>query len=168
MKKPTVFPKPMIHPEIISRFKKERFLLEMPEGEFRDRVIRPIFFRMGFNEGRDLCGPTECGKDAIFTIEGPLGIKEYYAVQTKKGRLNMSRITTQNVTEAITQLKTAASTAIPLIASKEKVYPSKVLLCVSGKVNDKARNHIVDELRNTPIRLNKIHAIEEIGAEEKS
>jgi hypothetical protein len=39
---------------------------------------------------------------------------------------------------------------------------------VSGKVNDKARNHIVDELRNTPIRLNKIHAIEEIGAEEKS
>ena len=52
--------------KMISRFKKERFLRQMSEEEFRDRVIRPLLLRRGFQDGRDMCGPSEKGKDSVF------------------------------------------------------------------------------------------------------
>lgn len=130
----------------ISRFKKERFLKELREDEFRDRVIRPSFLRQKFLDGRDYCGPLEAGKDVVFLSEAPLGIVDIYAVQTKKGNLNMARQYSKNVVEAATQLKTALNTKIPFIKHKEKKLPTKVVLCASGKINETARNYICDSV----------------------
>ena len=119
----------------ISRFKKERHLLEMSEDEFRDKAVRPLFLRIGFDDGRDLCGPNEHGKDAIFVEEDKLGIKTYVAVQTKRGNLNLARKAANSLIDAITQLRTALETSLVLLCEKQHARPSKVVLCASGKIN---------------------------------
>ena len=68
----------------ISRFKKERFLLSLSEDDFRDLVVRPLLLRQGLQDGRDLCGPFEEGKDALFVAIDQLGLQNIWVVQTKK------------------------------------------------------------------------------------
>lgn len=133
-------------PETISRFKKHRFLLEMSEDQFRDEVVRPLFLRQGLTDGRDLCGPFEKGKDAVFVSTDKLGLEDVYVVQTKKGNLNLSRKVQSNIVEAVTQLKTASATRVTLLATRKKQLPAKVILCVSGKINEAAREHILQEV----------------------
>jgi hypothetical protein len=137
-----------MRPEGISRFKKHRFLLGMSEDQFRDAVVRPLFFRQELGDGRDLCGPTENGKDALFVATDKLGLEDVYVVQTKKGNINLARKAQSNLIEAITQLKTASNTKVTFIKTKQKQLPAKVILCVSGKINEAARNHIIDEVKD--------------------
>lgn len=134
--------------EAISRFKKERYLLSLSEDDFRDTVVRPLFFRLGYKDGRDLCGTSEKGKDAIFFDEDRLGFPSIHVVQTKKGSLNMSSKVTQNVVQAATQLATAIKSTVTMLPTKEKKFPDKAILCVSGKINDYARTHIIDAVRD--------------------
>ena len=138
-------------PELISRFKKERFLQELSEDDFRDRVVRPLFIRQGLTDGRDLCGPTEKGKDAVFLHEDKLGICDLYVVQTKRGRLNMAATASTNLINIIAQIRTALETPVPLIARRKTIYPTKVFLCASGKINESARQHIVQEVKDPRI-----------------
>jgi hypothetical protein len=137
----------------ISRYKKERLLLSMSEEEFRDQVVRPLYYRLGFRDGRDVCGADEEGKDAIFTAPDPFGDEDIYVIQTKKGNLNLSSTVRDNVATALTQLRTASETSIPLPAKKTKRLPSKVILCVSGRMNLAARKHIVDEVRQATLKF---------------
>lgn len=127
----------------LSRFKKERFLLSLSEDEFRDRVVRPLFLRQGLKDGRDLCGPTERGKDALFIAQSPLGVSEIYVVQTKRGNVNLSRKASENLVQASVQLRTALATRVTLLATKQRKLPDKALLVASGKINDGAREHII-------------------------
>ncbi len=135
----------------ISRFKKERFLVGLSEDDFRDRVVRPLFLRQGFRDGRDLCGPTEEGKDCVFVAENQLGLREVWVLQTKKGRLNLASKASQNLVEAATQLRTALATKVIFVASKERRLPDKVILCASGKINESARDYVVDDLQDPRI-----------------
>ena len=80
-----------IDPKSISLFKKVRYLHSLSEDDFRDKVVRTLFLRQGLKDGRDFCGPTEEGKDALFYDVDSLGFKNFYAIQTKKGSLNLSR-----------------------------------------------------------------------------
>lgn len=141
----------MLNVQTISRLKKDRFLLSLSEDEFRDRVVRPLLLRIGFQDGRDLCGPTEAGKDAIFVKIDLLGTKQLFAVQTKKGNLNLASKASHNLVNAITQLRTALTTDIVLTASKERLRPLQVYLCASGKINDSARDHISREVPSPSI-----------------
>lgn len=137
----------------ISRFKKERFLKCLSEDDFRDKVVRPLLLRLGFTDGRDLCGPNEHGKDSVFGEVDRLGFHTILAVQTKKGSLNLASKATNNLIEAITQLKTALDTSVILLVPKSKVRPNKAILCASGKVNLAAREHIIDEVKNPNIQF---------------
>lgn len=142
-----------IDAQAISRFRKERYLLSLPEGKFRDELVRPLFLRLGYSDGRDVCGPTEQGKDVIFAERDKLGFPLLIAVQTKKGNLNLARKATANIEDAVTQLRTALATSIPLIAEKKKDYPARVILCASGKINDSAKRHIVEEVKDPRIQF---------------
>src|SRR6185436_7071254 len=139
--------------DAISRFKKERFLRSLSEDEFRDRVIRPLFYRLGLKDGRDTCGPTEEGKDAVFLSEDPLGEFDVIAVQTKKGSLTLAGSARDNLLTATSQLRTAAETLIHFPKAKRKALPSKVYLAASGKINSAARKHIVDEIKSANLRF---------------
>lgn len=136
---------------LMSRFKKEKHLLSLSEDNFRDYVVRPVLHRMGLEDGRDMCGPDEEGKDTIFFKSEPLRKRVMYAVQTKSGKLNMTRKATENITEAITQLRTALQTPVSLVRPPEKRKPDCVVLCASGKINKQAREHISSELNDTRV-----------------
>jgi len=142
-----------IHPHDISRFKKERYIRSMSEDEFRDEVVRPLFLRKGLKDGRDYCGPNEEGKDCVFVTEDKLGFKVVYAVQTKKGNMNLSKSASNSVIEARTQLLTALKTHIPFTKTREKLYPTYAILCSSGKINSAARNFILQETGQTNVRF---------------
>lgn len=143
----------MIDPKNITTIKKYSFLLKMSEDEFRDKVVRPVFFRMKLKDGRDLCGKEEYGKDALFVGVNNLRHEELYYVQTKKGNLNMSSAASENVITAITQLRTSLATSYVFLPTKKKINPSHVVLCASGTINDKARNHIVEEVADPRIKF---------------
>jgi hypothetical protein len=143
---------PQLSPELtlrqkadaISRRKKERFLLSLSEDDFRDRAVRPLFHRRGLRDGRDVCGPDEEGKDAIFIATDALGLDDVIVVQTKSGNLNLARKASQNLENAVTQLRTALATKVSLLASKQKKLPSKAILCASGAINEAARKHVIE------------------------
>lgn len=140
------------HAATISRFKKERFLRQLTEDEFRDRVVRPLFLLKGMLDGRDLCGPNEAGKDSIFATENVLGLLDVYALQTKRGHLNASRKLEHNIVEAATQLKTALATSVILLRpTKGRVSPNRAILCASGKINETARAYVVENVGNPNI-----------------
>lgn len=140
-----------MRPEAISRFKKERFLKGMSEDEFRDRVVRPLFLRLGFQDGRDLCGPFEHGRDAIFVETDRLGKLVVTAVQTKRGNLNLASKASDNLISAVTQLQTALEAPIIILSDKRRINPSQAILCASGIINEHARNYIIDSVKNTHI-----------------
>src|SRR3989339_113689 len=140
-------------PKLISRFKKMQFLQAMSEDEFRDRVVRPVFHRAGFADGSDYCGVDEDGKDCIFSETNKLNQKIVYVVQTKKGNINKSSNTSQNILTIVTQLKTALASKIKYVATKQKIYPDFAMLCTSGKINDKARTFICEEVNSPNIKF---------------
>lgn len=141
----------MTDPALISRFRKERYLRQLSEDDFRDTIVRPLFLRLGFSDGRDLCGPNEAGKDTVFTEIDRFGVTTVVAVQTKKGNLNLGSNVSQNVVSAITQLKTSLETTVTLLAPKQHVRPHRAYLCASGKINDAARAHIMREVSSPNI-----------------
>lgn len=139
--------------KLISRFKKERYLRELSEDDFRDAVIRPLFLRLGFRDGRDLCGPTEAGKDAIFVENNRFGSLEVVALQTKRGNLNLAATASQNLVSACTQLLTALSCRVPLLGSRQSIVPHKAILCASGKINESARAYIADQIPSPNVTI---------------
>jgi hypothetical protein len=140
-----------MYTEILSRNKKERFLLSMNEDRFRDEVVRPLMLRIGFKDGRDLCGSDELGKDALFILENPLGLNDIYVIQTKKGSLTMAREASKNVMEATTQIGMALKTKNAFSFDKTKRYPDRAMLCISGKINQRAKDYIIEELNDNRI-----------------
>lgn len=138
---------------MISRFKKERFLKQLSEDDFRDQVVRPLFHKKALNDGRDLCGPSEAGKDCLFLANDALGMKMLYVVQTKRGNLNLGLKPASNLIAAVTQIRTALQTNVILQATAESLKPSVVVLCVSGKINAACKEHILKEISDPRIRF---------------
>jgi ATP-dependent Clp protease ATP-binding subunit ClpA len=132
---------------------KLKLLKGYTEDDFRDQVIRPLFCRKGFTHGSDMCGPDEAGKDCYFLSDDEFGTTKLTAVQTKSGNLNLAAKPAANLLAALTQVQTALNTKIPLPQSGSKVTPSICYLCVSGKINQQARNHIVDTINDPRIRF---------------
>lgn len=140
-----------IQVESISRVQKDRFLLSLSEDAFRDRVVRPLFLRQGLKDGRELCGPSEEGKDTLFVSTDELGMHNIYEVQTKKGSINLAGKANKSLVTTITQLRTALETTVVLLEKRQKVHPTKVFLCASGAISDSARRHILDEVKDERI-----------------
>ena len=53
-----------------------------------------------------------------------------------------------NLVDAATQLKTAVDTNVVLLNPHRKERPTKGILCASGRINDAARRHILDEVQD--------------------
>lgn len=128
--------------------KKYRYLDSLSEDEFREKVVRRLLFRLGFEDGRDLDGPDELGKDAVFFEVDPFGEKRYTFVQTKIGNINMSANASTNLENCIAQLRTALKTPFRCISTKKNVYPKEVLFCTSGRMNEKARVYVLESIRD--------------------
>ncbi|MBS1516441.1 MAG: NACHT domain-containing protein [Bacteroidetes bacterium] len=136
-----------------SLLNKQKYLSSLSEEEFRDKVVRELFFRLGFKDGREYCGPLEEGKDCIFIENNKFGDFDVIAVQTKKGNLNKSGKQHENLLYAKTQIRTALDSKIPFVEKKTSRLPDKVLLVISGRINLMARKDIIDELSDPRISI---------------
>lgn len=129
---------------------KEKYLAGLSEEDFRERVIRRLFKRLGFLDGRDLCGPEERGKDTVFFEDDKFGVRTAVAVQTKKGNINLAGDPQKNLLEVKTQLRTALESPYNCVQTKSKYVPVKVYLAASGKINEAAREWITANLSADP------------------
>jgi hypothetical protein len=132
---------------------KEKYLANFTEDQFRDLVIIRIFKLRGFIYDRETHGANEQGKDLIFTVQDPLGVEQVYAIQAKRGSLTMASKATENIETALTQLRTALAAEVVVGKPRRKVKPDTVLLCASGKINEPARTHIANEIKDNRIRF---------------
>ena len=137
----------------LSHEAKKQRLASMDEDHFRDEVIRPLFSLQSLRSYRDVCGVDEEGKDCILLKDAEFGVTQVYVIQTKKGKLNMTRKATENVETAITQLRTALNTKVTLLSPPRVQKPDVVYLCCSGGANTAARSHIINELGDNRIRI---------------
>ncbi|RYG26524.1 NACHT domain-containing protein [bacterium] len=137
----------------LSHEAKKQRLAALDEDHFRDEVVRPLFSLQGLRAYRDVCGVDEEGKDCILLKDAEFGITQVYVIQTKTGKLNMTRKATENVETAITQLRTAMNTKVALLSPPRIQKPDVVYLCCSGGANTAARKHIFDELGDNRIRV---------------
>ena len=137
----------------ITRNDKEKFISKFNEDEFRERVVRRLFTALKFKDGRDTCGPEEYGKDAIFIETDKLGVDNIIAVQTKTGNINMSGDPANNLHSLIAQLRTALNQPHVCVQTKRKVLPTAVYAVASGKINQAARSHIEEQLKDARIRF---------------
>lgn len=135
-------------PQTIPLLKKQKFVVDLSEDDFRDRLVRPLFLRKGFVHGAELCGPAEAGKDCFFRVSAPFGDDHIAVVQTKTGNMNMGREPSKNVEEAATQLRTAMASKVNDMKSKRKRRPNFGFLCASGRINEQAKTHIIDTVQN--------------------
>ena len=130
----------------IPQSEKIKRLSNMSEQDFRDKIVRPLFLMLGYQDGRELHGPDEQGKDILFIEEDKLGGQRIICVQTKKGKITMASRHSENIQDVITQLRMALNTRVSHLESRQQYYPHDVFLCTSGIINTNARNHIVTEL----------------------
>lgn len=137
----------------ITQQEKEKFLLEFDEDGFRDRVVRRLFKAIGFGDGRDLCGPEEYGKDAIFVEKDRFGEQEFVAVQTKVGHVNLSGDPSKNLHSILAQITTALNHPYVCIKSKQRKLPRTVYLASSGKMNSAAREYISNSVNDPRIKF---------------
>lgn len=120
-------PEPLVRVSTLSRRAKERYLLSLSEAEFRDEVVRPVLSLRGFRDGRELCGPNEAGKDALFLAENQLGQEEIYVVQTKKGNITLAADASKNLYHLEAQLRTALQAKVTLLNPHRKGLPARAI-----------------------------------------
>lgn len=137
----------------ISQAEKEKFIADLSEDQFREKIVRRLFRALGFQDGRDTCGPEEFGKDAIFVEKDKFGVENFTAVQTKKGNINLAGDPNSNLHTIVTQLRTALTQQHVCTKTKRKVLPLIVYLVASGKINQAARNYIAEQLQDPRIRF---------------
>lgn len=137
----------------VPRTRKQRFLLQMSEDDFRDKVVRPLFLQQGYTDGRETCGPNEQGKDCYFTKTAELSGTDVFVIQTKVGKITKTAKAKDNLDNLVVQLRTAIETSVPIIADKKKRLPLAGYLVASGEINDNARNHILDQLSDSRLKF---------------
>lgn len=137
----------------ISQQEKEQFIGRLNEDEFREKLVRRLFRALGYRDGRDLCGPEEEGKDAVFVDSDKFGDELITVVQTKCGNVNLSSDASKNLLNIVAQLRTAMGQPYSCVRTKKKVPPSVVYLVASGKINNRARDHIIDQISDPRIKF---------------
>ena len=141
----------MLDPRNIPLFKKQKFLSDLSEDDFRDRVVRPLYLLLGLTHGKDICGNDEDGKDCYLWGDDAVRGQILYVVQTKRGDLKMSSKALDNVTSVTAQVRTALATPVKNSATRQSLYPDYVILAASGEINKKAQGYITDEVNDRRI-----------------
>ncbi|MDR6990652.1 NACHT domain-containing protein [Luteimonas sp. 3794] len=137
----------------ITQTEKEKFLAELSEDNFRDQIVRRLFKALGFRDGRDLCGPEEFGKDAIFVDTDRFGDESFVAVQTKVGSITMAGDPSKNLHIILAQVRTALDHPYICVRSKNRKLPSVVYLAASGTINANARGYIQHEISDPRLKF---------------
>lgn len=134
----------------ITQAEKEKYLLDLSEGDFHEKVVRRLFKRLGFVDGRDSSVSEQQDGSSIFFEEDKMGLRHLVVVHTAKGAINLAADALKGLQEIQEQILRTLDSPVEGAVSKTPLHASKIYLVASGRVNQSARDWITSTSRNDP------------------
>ena len=142
--------RPLSRDEIVQRQKIADFLDTASEDDFTERVLVPLFQRLGFHRVSP-SGHTEkaleFGKDLWMKYQLPTSHWIYFCAQVKKDKIDASGTGgNNNVATVLTQARMAIDHPIFDPEANRKVLLDHVFLISAGEITRAARTWLVEQL----------------------
>jgi len=142
--------RPLSQDEIVQRQKLADFLDKASEDEFTEKVLVPLFQRLGFHR----VSPTghaekalEFGKDLWMKYQLPTSHWIYFCAQIKKDKIDSSAAGgNNNVSTVLNQARMAIDHPIFDPEANRKVLLDHVFLISAGEITKAARTWLVEQL----------------------
>jgi hypothetical protein len=141
--------RPLSQEEIVQRQKLANFLDKASEDEFTERVLVPLFQRLGFRRVSP-SGHTEktleFGKDLWMKYQLPTSHYIYCCAQIKKDKIDASGAGGKNVATVLNQARMAIDHPIFDPEANRKVLLDHLFLISAGEITRAARTWLVEQL----------------------
>jgi hypothetical protein len=142
--------RPLSQPEIEQRGKLSRFLDDVSEDEFIEKVLVPLFQRLGFCR----VSPTghkdkslEFGKDLWMKFRLPTSHWLYFCAQVKKDKIDSNNASgAKNVASVLNQARMAIDHPIFDPEANRKILLDHLFLISAGEITKAARSWLVGQL----------------------
>jgi hypothetical protein len=141
--------RPLSQEEVVQRQKLSEFLDSASEDEFTERVLVPLFQRLGFHR----VSPSghkektlEYGKDLWMKFHLPTGHWIYFCAQVKRDKLDASGSGGNNVATVLNQARMAIESPIFDADTNRKVLLDHLYLISAGEITRAARAWLVEQL----------------------
>lgn len=132
------------------------------EIKFTVEVLLPLFRNMGFIDVRYNHGKREFGKDMTFSEIDKFGVIRNYGVQVKAG--DVSGEAGSEIDKIIGQIGDAFSMPYVNTTSREKRYISDLIIAISGRFTDNAKDKIIEKINRRNLYFLDIDKIQELLA----
>ncbi|MCW4048109.1 MAG: restriction endonuclease [Candidatus Bathyarchaeota archaeon] len=130
------------------------------EKKFTLEVVLPLLRKMDFVDVKYNHGTREYGKDVTFSENNKFVIRKNYAIQLKAG--NISGKAGGEIDIIIGQIDDAFSMPYYDTSSRESRYISELLIIISGRFTDNAKEKIIEKVRQRNVSFLDIDKIEEL------
>ena len=130
------------------------------EIKFTVEVLLPLFRNMGFIDVKYNHGQREFGKDVTFSEIDKFGVRRNYGVQVKAG--DLSGEAGSKIDKIIGQIGDAFSMPYIDTTSREKRYISDLIIAVSGRFTENAKDKIIEKVNRGNIYFFDIDKIQEL------
>jgi hypothetical protein len=142
--------RPLSHEEIEQRQKLAEFLDTASEDDFIERVLVPLFQRLGFHR----VSPTghkdkslEFGKDLWMKYQLPTSHWLYFCAQVKKDKIDSNNASgAKNVSNVLAQARMAIDHPIFDPEANRKVLLDHLFLISAGEITKAARTWLIEQL----------------------
>ncbi len=130
------------------------------EKRFSIEVLLPLLRSMGFLDVKYNHGKREFGKDITFSETDKFGVRRNYGIQVKAG--DLSGEVGSELDKIIGQIEDAFSMPYIEITSREKRWISDLVIVVSGRFTDNAKDKIVEKVGRRNIYFFDIDKVQEL------
>lgn len=117
---------------------------ETDEALFCEEVIAHLLRRMGFDPVRKTHGPTEFGRDFVFTEHTRFGTLRYYGLQAKAGSVRGGN--NSKIDDILGQIEDAFTIPYEELGREGKIYISELIIAISGHFTDNAKKKILSRM----------------------
>jgi hypothetical protein len=117
---------------------------ETDEALFCDEVIAHLLRRMGFDPVRKTHGPTEFGRDFVFTEHTRFSTLRYYGLQAKAGSVRGGN--NSEIDNILGQITDAFTIPYEELGREGKIYISELIIAISGHFTDNAKKKILSRM----------------------
>jgi hypothetical protein len=130
------------------------------EVRFTIELLLPLFRNMGFIDVKYNHGKCEYGKDVTFSEIDKFAVRRNYGVQVKAG--DLSGEAGAEIDKIIGQLDDAFSMSYIDTTSREERYISDLIIAISGRFTDNAKDKIVEKIKRANIYFLDIDKIQDL------
>jgi hypothetical protein len=130
------------------------------EKKFALELLLPLFRNMGFVDVKYNHGKREFGKDVTFSEIDKFGVRRNYGVQVKAG--DLSGEAGAEIDKIIAQIEDAFKMPYVNTTSREKRYISDLIVAISGRFTDNAKDKIIEKVNRRNLYFLDIDKIQEL------